>query len=207
MPARRAGAGAAPVSQPAAVPPAAVPPIPPPHTRTFMRYPFSSTLSCSRSSIICSSAVQSCCNDWACRYLIKLYTRPLSSPSVQPASPQPACRPPAHLQRGGGHAVVLAQEVAVVALQAQVQQVGAVVPGGGVRPAGKGRAGRQAQPRQGDSGEWRRGAVRRSGEEILGSSRVPPLECRGAVWTALHRYRTAAAPHPLTESRPPCCWG
>ena len=45
--------------------------------------------------------------------------------------------PATHLQRGGRQAVVLAQEVPVVALQAQVQQVGAVVPGGGVGPAGR----------------------------------------------------------------------
>jgi hypothetical protein len=147
-----------------------------------MRYPFSRIFSCSRSSIICSTAISArqgqrwgsddklsaeqrwCskrnpqadgCDLFAHRRaktVKALAAIRCSCALPQAATPtslavgqalgqssveQLARNGPAHLQGRGRHLAVVLQEGAVIALQAQVQQVGLVVPGGGVVPAKK----------------------------------------------------------------------
>lgn len=137
-----------------------------------------------------------------------------------------------HLQRRGRHAAVLPQKLAVIALQAQVQQVGLLLEGGGVAPAGT-RHGKRAQVwGQAVSGKCLQqvglllkrswvapvGTERESGAGLQ-ACRLAGLEARGHASQQLSsqrqpgRYclarpakRSTAARRPLTALRRPCCW-
>lgn len=108
--------------------------------------------------------------------------QPLVPLSYRCGHPCPTC-----LQRRGRQAAVLPQEGAVVTLQPQVQQVGLVMPGGGVTPAGRVGWGRVCGAGCVGWGVW--------AEEV----RVGGGGCTGGqayVWTRARQRRRSAPVRP-----------